>query len=112
VTRAEIELVDPDTTRAREFLVQARRFLADAARETTHLESAEGRRVGSGVRVEATRGLLGAGFGDLCDRLDEWRRQRHEVSYAAITPAAADVEAMQTDARDILGAAEAHIRRR
>jgi len=135
VTRAEIELVDPDTTRAREFLVQARRFLADAERETTHLESAvilywnacisamdglraaEGRRVGSGedshaVHVEATRGLLGAGFGDLCDRLDEWRRQRHEVSYAAITPAAADVEAMQTDARDILGAAEAHIRRR
>jgi hypothetical protein len=55
--------------------------------------------------------VLGAGFSDLCDRLDEWRRERHDVSYAAITPAAADVAAMQADARDVLAAAEEFVRR-
>jgi hypothetical protein len=135
VTRAELERVDPDSTRAREFVAQARRFLDDAERETTHLESAvvlywstcissmdallavEGWRVGSGedshaVRVEGARRVLGAAYDDLCDRLDEWRRERHGVSYAAITPGAADVAAMQADARDILGAAEDQLRRR
>jgi hypothetical protein len=46
------------------------------------------------------------------ERLDEWRRERHGVSYRAITPAAADVAAMQTDTRDLLAAAEDHLDRR
>jgi hypothetical protein len=132
MTRAELEPVEPDAGRARDFIAQSRLFLEDADRDTTSLESAvvlywsaciaamdallagEGLRVGSGegshsVRVEGCRRILGAGFEDLCDRLDEWRRGRHDVSYAAITPSAADVAALQTDARDILAAAEGHI---
>ena len=134
MTRAEAERVEPDLGRARDFVAQAQRFLADAEL-ATHLESAvvlywnacisgmdailaaAGLRIGSGedshaVRVEATRRVLGGGFGDLCDRLGEWRRERHGVSYAAITPAAADVAAMQTDAQDILAAAKDYVRRR
>ena len=135
MTRAELEPVEPDATRAREFVAQARLFLADAERETTHLESAvilywsacissmdallaiDGLRVSSGedshaVRVEGARRVLGAGYRDLTDRLDEWRRERHGVSYAAITPGEADVAAMRADARDILEAAEAELGRR
>jgi hypothetical protein len=134
MTRAEVETVEPDLGRARDFIAQAQRFLTDAERDSTHLESAvvlywsacisamdaaltsAGLRVGRGedshaVRVEATRGLLGAGFADLCDRLDEWRRERHDISYRALTPSAADVAAMQSDARDILSAAEDHVGR-
>ena len=133
MTRAEAEPVEPDFARASDFIAQAKRFLVDAER-STHLESAvvlywnacisamdavltaAGLRIGRGedshaVRIEAARSVLGGGFGDLCDRLDEWRRERHDVSYAAITPAAADVAALQTDARDILAAAEDHVRR-
>ena len=135
MTRAELEHVEPDDRRAQDFIGQSRVFLEDAERETTHLESAvilywnaciaamdallaaEGWRVGSGegshaVRVEGARTILGAGFNDLCNRLDEWRRERNDVSYAAITPAAADVAALQTDTRDILAAAEGHVSRR
>ena len=134
MTRAEIESVDRDVARANDFVVQAHRFLEDADRETTHLESAvilywnacisamdavlavEGLRVGNGedshaVRVEAAASVLGAGFADLFERLGEWRRERHGVSYAAITPAAADVAAMQGDARDVLAAAQAHVKK-
>jgi hypothetical protein len=134
VTRAEAEPVEPDFERARDFIAQAKRFLTDAERDSTHLESAvvlywsvclsamdallaaAGLRIRRGqdshaVRVETTRELLGAGFHDLCDRLDEWRRERHDVSYAAITPAAGDVAAMQADARDILTAAESVVRK-
>jgi hypothetical protein len=132
MTRAEIEPVEPDPARARDFIVQARRFLADAD-GTMHPESAvvlywnacissmdailatSGKRVGSGeqshaVRVAGTRALLGQGYAELFDRLDEWRRARHEVSYAAITPPAADVAAIQEDARDVLVAAERHVK--
>lgn len=135
MTRAELERVEPDAGRAQDFVVQSRRFLEDAERDTTNLESAvilywsacisamdallavEGFRVGTGeeshaVRVGGARMILGAGFDDLCDRLDEWRRERHGVSYAAITPGAADVAALQTDARDLLAATEGHIDRR
>jgi hypothetical protein len=135
VTRAELERVEPDAGRAQDFIAQSRLFLEDAERDTTNLESAvilywsacigamdallafEGLRVGSGegshaVRVEGARRILGAGFNDLCDHLDEWRRERHDVSYAAITPAVADVAALQADARDIFAAAEGHVSRR
>jgi hypothetical protein len=134
VTRAEAEPVEPDLERAGDYIAQAKRFLNDAERDTTHLESAvvlywsvcisamdalltaAGLRIGRGqdshaVRVATTRHVLGAGFRELCDRLDEWRRERHDVSYAAITPAGADVAAMQADARDILAAAEDYVRR-
>jgi hypothetical protein len=134
VTRAEAEPVEPDFDHAGDYIAQAKRFLSDAERDSTFLESAvvlywsvcisamdalltaAGLRIGRGqdshaVRVETTRQVLGAGFSDLCDRLDEWRRERHDVSYAAITPAAGDVAAMQADARDILAAAEAFVRR-
>jgi hypothetical protein len=133
VTRAEAEPVEPDFARARDFLAQAKRFLADAE-AATHLESAVvlywsacisamdavlaagGFRIGGGedshaVRVEAAFRVLGGGFGDLRERLDEWRRERHGVSYRAITPAAADVAAMQTDTRDLLAAAEDYLAR-
>jgi hypothetical protein len=134
MTRAQVETVEPDAGRARDFVAQARRFLEDAERETTHLESAvvlywngcvsamdailaaRGLRVGRGedshaVRVETVRDVLGGGFGDLVDRLDEWRRERHDVSYAAISPSAAVVAAMQADARDIVAAAAHHVER-
>ena len=134
MTRAEVGNVEPDTDRARDFISQAHTFLADADRADTHLESAVvlywnacisamdgvlaavGLRVLSGedshlVRVEAVRGVLGDGYADLFDRLDLWRRERHDVSYAAITPSAADVAAMQADARDVVAAAEAHTQR-
>jgi hypothetical protein len=134
MTRAEAEAVEPDPGRARDFVAQAQRFLADAERESTYLESAvvlywsacisamdavltsAGLRVGRGedshaVRIEKARSVLGAGFSDLCDRLDEWRRERHDVSYRAITPSAADVAAMQSDAREVVSAAEDHVRR-
>jgi hypothetical protein len=134
VTRAEAEPVEPDFEHARDYLAQAKRFLIDAERDSTHLESAvvlywsvcisamdallaaAGFRIGRGqdshvVRVETVRQVLGAGFGDLCDRLDEWRREHHDVSYAAITPAASDVAAMQADAREILAAAEDLVRK-
>jgi hypothetical protein len=73
-----------------------------------------GWRVGSGedshaVRVEATQRVLGAAFDELFERLDEWRRERHDISYAAITPSAVDVSAMQTDARDVLAVAEQYV---
>jgi hypothetical protein len=78
--------------------------------------AAGGFRIGSGedshaVRIDASFRLLGGGFGDLRERLDEWRRERHGVSYRAITPAAADVAALQTDARDIVAAAGDHLDR-
>ena len=134
MTKAEVEPVEPDDARAYDFLGQATRFLADAE-GASHLESAvvlywnacisamdavlaaEGSRISSGedshaVRIEAAFDILGGGFGDLRERLDEWRRERHGVSYRAITPAAADVAAMQTDARDIAAAAEDHLDRR
>jgi hypothetical protein len=130
--RAQVEAVPADPERAGDFLGQARRFLEDAERETTHPQSsvvlywnacisamdallvANARRIGSGedshaVRVEATRQVLGAGYGELLDRLDEWRRERHDVSYAAITPSAALVAAIQADARDVAAAAAAHL---
>jgi hypothetical protein len=134
VTRAEAEPVEPDFEHALDYIAQAKRFLSDADRDSTHLESAvvlywsvcisamdallaaAGWRIGRGieshaVRVETTRQVLGAAFSDLCERLDEWRRERHDVSYAAITPGAGDVAAMQADARDILAAAEDFLRR-
>jgi hypothetical protein len=134
VTRAEAEPVEPDFEHARDYIAQAKRFLSDADRDSTHLESAvvlywsvcissmdallaaAGLRIGRGedshaVRVATTGQVLGAGFNELCDRLDEWRRERHDVSYAAITPAAGDVAAMQADARDVLAAAEDFVRR-
>jgi len=135
MTQAELEPVEPDAGRARDFVAQGRVFLEDADRDTTSLEGSvvlywsaciaamdallavAGLRVGSGegshsARVEGCRKVLGAGLDDLCDRLDEWRRERNDVSYAAITPSAADVAALQTDAREILAAAEGHTNRR
>ena len=133
MTRAEVEPVEPDDARAGDFLEQAKRFLA-GGEAAPNLESAvvlywnacisamdavlaaDGFRIGGGedshaVRIEAAFRLLGGGFSDLRERLDEWRRERHGVSYRAITPAAADVAAMQTDARDIVAAAEEHLDR-
>ena len=123
--RASVEAVDPDPDRAREFITAAAKFLADADRDSTSLESAVvlywqacisaldailsayGQRVGQGthshaVRVEAAAALAGSGYADLFARLDEWRRERAEVSYAALVPAAADVAAMQADTREAL----------
>ena len=57
------------------------------------------------MRVEGTAAILGGGYDDLFERLDEWRRERNDVSYAAITPPAADLAAMQADARDVVAAA-------
>jgi hypothetical protein len=117
------------------FLAQARRFLEDAQRDSTHLESAVvlywnacisamdailtavGLRVGSGedshaVRVNAAAEVLGAGYAELFERLDEWRRERHDVSYAALTPSAGAADAMRGDARDIVAAAATLLGRR
>jgi hypothetical protein len=125
---ASIENVDPDPTRARDLLDAARVFLEDAEKTDTHPESSvvlywqacvsamdailsgSGLRVGHGVgshalRVSTTEAVVGAGYGDLFERLDEWRRERNDVSYAAVTPGAADVAAMQADARDVVDAA-------
>jgi hypothetical protein len=133
MTRAEIEFVDPDPGRARDFIKQARKFLADAERDTTSPEggvvlywsaciasidavlAASGRRVGRGeeshiVHLEGARAVLGGGYEDLFERLDEWRRTRHEVSYAAITPSEADLAAIQGEAREVLAAAEQYLK--
>ena len=125
MSRAAVHEVDPDSARAREFLAQARLFLADADRSSTALESAvvlywqscisamdamltaAGLRLEDGVdthlvRVQTASSLAGDGYADLFERLDHWRRGRHGVSYAAVTPPANDVAAMQTDARDVV----------
>ncbi len=124
LSSAEVRDVDPDPSRAREFLAQAKRFLEDAEGDLS-LESAvvllwnaciaamdslltfEGLRVGSGdgshaLRVATARGAAGSGYSELFDRLDEWRRERADVSYAALTPSAAVVAAMTDDAREII----------
>jgi hypothetical protein len=128
--RAEPLIVDPDPGRASDFLAQAKRFLADAE-ISVHQESAvilywqacisamdailavEGLAIGPGeeshvVRVEAARGAVGKGYADLFERLDEWRRDRHAVSYAAVRPPAAAAASMQADARDIVAVSETH----
>ena len=132
MSRAELESVPADSRRSQDFLAQAHRFLEDADRKGVHLESAvvlywnacisamdailtgAGYRVGTGdhahaLRVEAAGSLLGDGYRDLIERLDEWRRQRHNVSYAAVTPSASVVAAIQADARDIVAAAATHL---
>lgn len=128
MNRAIVHEVDPDAVRAKEFLARARVFLADADRDCTALESAVvlywqscisamdamlaagGLRLGDGidthsVRVETALSLAGDGYSELFERLDHWRRDRHGVSYAAVTPPANDVAAMQTDARDVIALA-------
>src|SRR6266571_611774 len=69
--------------------------------------AAAGRRVTSGteshvVRIRECRGLLGNAYADLLDRMDEWRRERGDVSYGALDPSAKSVAALQSDARDLL----------
>jgi hypothetical protein len=94
VTRAEAEPVEPDFERAGDYIAQAKRFLADAERHSTHLESAV---------------VL---YWSVCiSAMDALPRERHDVSYAAITPGAGDVAALQADARDILAVAEDFVRR-
>jgi hypothetical protein len=129
VTNAEIENVEPDSHRALEFLKQAKTFLADAGKEDIALESAvvlqwnacisamdaalthAGLRVtsgayGHGVRVRAAESVLGAGYEELFERMDVWRRERGDVSYAAVQPSGASVDAMESDARDLVAAVE------
>jgi hypothetical protein len=128
---AGVNRVDPDRGRARDFIVAAERFLADAE-QTAHQESAvvlcwqaclssldailavEGLVVGSGegghrIRIEVVRDLVGKGYAELFDRLDEWRRERNDVSYAAITPADAAAAAMMGDTRDVVALAAVHV---
>jgi hypothetical protein len=85
VTRAEAEPVEPDFERARDFIAQAKRFLSDAERGSTHLEravvlywsvcisamdallTATGLRIGRGqdshaVRITTTRQVLRRGL--------------------------------------------------
>jgi hypothetical protein len=135
VSVAEIEHVEPDLERAREFLEQAQTFLRDAESARLSLESSvvlyyqaclsamdailthAGRRVTSGtnahiVRIEEAAALLGSGYAELFERLEFWRRERGEVSYAAVQPAAATVAALQTDTRDVVAAAERYVTQR
>lgn len=109
MARAELSEIPPDADRAAEFLQQARSFLRDGEQDGTSLAGAAvlyyqaclaaidavltsaGRRVGAGeeahiVRIEAGAALLGGGYTELFERLDEWRRQRHDASYAAVVP--------------------------
>lgn len=129
MSTAGIQSVDPDGERAREFLGQAKIFLADASKADVAMESAvvlqwnacisamdaaltyAGLRVTSGVgghaaRIEACASVLGAGYRELLDRMDVWRRERGDVSYAAVQPSAAAVESMETDARDLIAAVD------
>lgn len=129
MSAAELERVEPDRERAQEFLAQAKTFLSDAAKSDVALESAvvlqwnacisamdaaltfSGLRVTSGVfghavRVQACAGALGAGYAELFERMDVWRRERGDVSYAAVQPSAASVAAMEEDARDLIAAVE------
>jgi len=133
VTTAEIDYVDPDVTRATEFLDQAQRILADAERPDLSFSgstvlyyqaclsamdavlTAAGRRVTSGidshrVRIREVAALIGGGYEDLMERMDEWRRDRGEVSYAAVEPPAASVAGLQADARDMVAAASEFVR--
>ena len=126
--QAEIERVDPDLSRGREFIEQASRMLRDGDDPDISLAgsvvlyyqaclcamdavlAAAGSRVTSGinshrVRIHEVAALLGDGYGDLADRMDEWRRERSGVSYAAVEPSAASVAALQQDAREMVEAA-------
>ena len=127
MSRAQIDTVEPDAGRARAFLAQAQVFVADAEQPGTSLEgavvlyyqaclsamdgllAAVGRRVGAGVeshsvRIAEAARHLGGGYAELTERLQIWRSERAEVSYAAITPGAQDVAALREDAHDLLAA--------
>lgn len=133
MSTAEIEDVEPDSERAVEFLEQARTMLRDADREDISragsvvlyyqaclsamdaVLTAAGRRVTSGtdshrVRIDAVAALVGGGYADLMERMDEWRRERGGVSYAALVPSAASVAALQADAHDVVAAAGEFVR--
>lgn len=126
---AETELVEPDPGRAREFLNQAKGFLSDADEARLGPESSVilywqacvtamdavlthvGRRVTSGThghaaRIGECRAHLGGGYNELMDRLDEWRRERGDVSYRAARSSDAIVAAIQGDTADLIAAAE------
>lgn len=125
MSRAQVEQVTPDLERGRQFLAQARLFLRDADTSTLGAASSfflyyqaalagldallasRGHRVTSGeeshrVRIEAAAALAGAGHEELFERLDVWRADRHAVSYAALDPTAAAVDALRTDVHDLL----------
>lgn len=125
MTRAEIETVYPDDDRAREFLEQARIFFADAENPLVSgassfflyyqsclagmdaLLAASGRRVTSGeeshrVRIHEAARLAGDAHSELFERLDVWRADRNLVSYAAVDPPGASLDALRIDTRDLL----------
>jgi hypothetical protein len=66
--------------------------------------------LGHAARVQACARVLGAGYAELFVRMDEWRRERGDVSYAAVQPSAAAVNAMEADARDLVAAVEQLLR--
>ena len=127
MTRAEIETVYPDEIRAREFIEQARVFFADAENPIVSgagsfflyyqaclagmdaLLAAAGSRVTSGeeshrVRIADAARLAGPAHSNLFERLDVWRADRNQVSYAAVDPPGASVGALRADTRDLLTA--------
>lgn len=72
---------------------------------------AAGSRVTSGeeshrVWIEEAGRLAGPAYADLFERLDVWRADRNQVSYAALEPSGGAIVALRTDARDLLTSVE------
>jgi hypothetical protein len=129
MNRAEIESVYPDEARAHEFLGHARGFFADAESPSLTqpgsffllyqaclagmdaLLAATGSRVTSGeeshrVRIDEAARIAGSAYTELFERLDVWRADRNQVSYAAFEPSGGAVNALRTDASDLLDTVE------
>lgn len=125
MSSAEIETVYPDAARASEFLAQARVFLKDAESSGVSpagsffllyqaclagmdaILAASGSRVRSGeeshrVRIAEAARISGPAYAELFERLNVWRTDRHQVSYAALEPSGAEIDALGVDANDLL----------
>jgi hypothetical protein len=132
MSRAEARDVPVDRDRARLFIEAADEFYADAQQAGTSLNgsailyyqtcvsamkavlAAAGRDVGGGdaghvVMIGETNGILGDAYTDLLTRVSEDRRERNDVSYAAVRATPLAVEAMRSDARELIDAARVFV---
>jgi hypothetical protein len=130
--RAEGRDVPVDVGRARQFVESAEEFFGDAEHEDTSLNgslllyyqaclsamsavlASSGRAVGGGdsghvVLIGETNRLLGDAFTELLARVSETRRERNDVSYAAVRATPMAVESARQDARDLIDAARRHV---
>jgi hypothetical protein len=134
MNRAEARDVPVDLARAADFVNAAEEYFADADQAGTSLNgslilyyqscisamsgvlAAAGRDVGGGdsghiVLVGEANGILGAAFTELLDRVSDDRRERNDVSYAAVQATPLAVETARQDARELIDAARYYVER-